>query len=271
MTEATSSVRSADGTEIGFEVVGNGPPVIVVHGGTADRSRWTPVRPGLAERFTVYIVDRRGRGLSVQESEAPYGVEREGEDIAAVLESVGEPALLFGHSYGGLVALEAARLSTLVAGLLLYEPAAATPGHVPVEDEVFARFDELLAAGRREVALEVFFAEVVGVPREQIELMRGSAIWEARLKVIHTASREGRAANAYSLDPARFSAVAAPTTVLMGTESPAWLQAACRATHAALTGSRLVELEGQGHMAIDTAPERIIGEVLTLGHSAFGE
>lgn len=260
--ERTGRVRSADGSVVGFEVVGSGRPLVAIHGGTADRTRWYPVRDQLAQLFAVYLVDRRGRGLSTQEADGDYRIEREGEDIAAVLEAVGEPGLVVGHSFGGLVALEAALLSELVAGLVLYEPAAATPGNVPVEDVVLDRFDDLLREGRAEDALVLFFTDVVGVTRDAVEAMRGSPIWEARLTVLHTSVREGRAANGYSLDPGRFKSVSVPVKILLGTESPRWLRAAAEAAHTSLPGSALVHLEGQGHMAIDEAPERIVAEIV---------
>lgn len=271
VTVTTSWVNSPDGTEVGFERVGDGPPLVAIHGGTADRTRWDPVRAELAKSFTLHLVDRRGRGLSARETDGPYSIEREGEDIAAVVEAAGVPALVVGHSYGGLVAMEAALISPLVAGLVLYEPAAATPGHVPVADDVFDRFETFLSAGRREDALTLFFAEVAGLPTEQIDAMRGSAIWEARLATIHTSPREGRSANSYSLDPARLAGIRVPATILVGTESPAWLRAASDAAHVALPGSRLVALDGQGHMAIDTAPARVVDEILQAGKAAFSD
>ena len=109
----TSSVVSADGTTIGFESLGAGPPLVLVHGGTADRTRWAPVRERLAERYTVHIVDRRGRGLSTAEADQ-YDIRREGEDIAAVVAAVGPDVYLFGHSYGALCSLEAALLTDAI-------------------------------------------------------------------------------------------------------------------------------------------------------------
>src|SRR5262245_15334434 len=100
-------VTSRDGTPIGYERSGQGPPLILVHGTTADHSRWAPVLPALSERFTVSAVDRRGRGAS---GDAPiYAIEREFEDVAALVDAVGGPVYLLGHSYGALCALEGAR------------------------------------------------------------------------------------------------------------------------------------------------------------------
>ena len=257
----TGTATSADGSTIGFERLGDGPPLVAVHGASADRTRWAPVRDELATSFELFLVDRRGRGLSIAEAAGPYDLAREGEDIAAVLAAAGRPALLVGHSYGAIVSIEAALRSDLVAALVLYEPAAATPGHVPIADEVLDRFDALLDDGDQVGALELFFAEVVGLPSAAIDEMRGTPIWEARLAAVHTIPREARAANAVDLSATRLAPIQVPTTVLMGTDTAPWLQAAARAAHAALPGSRFVELEGQGHMAIDLAPDRFIEEV----------
>src|SRR5262249_2366847 len=99
-------VQSADGTPIGFAVSGRGPPLVLVHGTTTEHSRWSPLLSALEPFFRIYRVDRRGRGGS---GDAPtYAIEREYEDLVAVVESTGEPAHLLGHSFGGMVALEAA-------------------------------------------------------------------------------------------------------------------------------------------------------------------
>jgi pimeloyl-ACP methyl ester carboxylesterase len=117
----TSSVSSPDGTVIGFETLGAGPPMVLVHGTGADHARWTAVREQLAERYRLHLVDRRGRGLS--RDEAPgYAIRREGEDIAAVAEAAGGDVYLVAHSYGALCALEAVRKTDAVTRLVACEP-----------------------------------------------------------------------------------------------------------------------------------------------------
>ena len=113
-------VASLDGTRIAVHRSGEGPPLVLVHGAAADHSRWRPVLPALERRFTVLAVDRRGRGGSGDA--AAYALEREVEDVVAVVEAAGEPVALLGHSHGAVCALEAARLTGGVRALVLYEP-----------------------------------------------------------------------------------------------------------------------------------------------------
>src|SRR5438046_10662271 len=111
------TVKSKDGTAIAFERTGQGPPMLLVHGGTADHTRWAPLLPKLNQHFTVCAVDRRGRGGS---GDAPsYAHAREFEDLAAVIDSLGAPVTVLGHSFGDLCALEALLLTRNVARLTL--------------------------------------------------------------------------------------------------------------------------------------------------------
>ena len=259
-------VVSADGTRIGFERLGSGPPLVVVHGGTADRSRWAPVAPLLAERWTLLLVDRRGRGVSGDNPHQEYRLELEVADIVAVVDTAGEtvggPVRLLGHSYGALCSLEATLLTDRLERVLLYEPPFATPGLPSLEASVIDRMERQLAEGDREAALETMFVHGVGVDQQTLELMRRAPAWSARLEAVPTLVREVRAVDRYVLDPVRFSALTVPVRVLMGTESAAHLKASAAATQAALPHSDIVELPGQGHAAMDTAPQLFLDEVI---------
>jgi len=143
---------SPDGTPIAYHRRGSGPPLVLVHGtGAANALAWTAVLPALEEHFTIYAVDRRGRGDSGDS--VPYAIEREFEDIAAVVDATGEPANLLGHSFGALCALEAALRTRMVRRLVLYEPEIHPPAAAPFPGEHIQLLAALLAAGDREGVL----------------------------------------------------------------------------------------------------------------------
>src|SRR5215470_16425578 len=141
------TITSRDGTAIAFVRSGAGPALVLVHGTTADHTRWKPLLPRLETHFTVYAVDRRGRGGS---GDAPdYSIEREFDDIAAVVDAIGEPVLLLGHSYGAVCSLEASLRTQHVSKLVLYEPPIRTAGSLFPPGTV-ERLQVLLDAGDRD-------------------------------------------------------------------------------------------------------------------------
>jgi len=251
-------VTSADGTRIGCEVDGNGPALLLVHGSTADRHRWSAVRAALAERFTLVLMDRRGRGLSGEGPGEGYALAREAEDVAAVLAALGPGASVLAHSYGGSCALEAAATGARAARLLVYEPAFGTPEGPVFPLAALAAVEAALARGDREAALELFFADVLLLDEAAIAPMRGTAEWQARVAVAPTLAREARAANAFR---PRAGEVGMPVRFLLGTETTPPLARAARAAHAAVPGSSLRELPGHGHAAMDTGPDLFVAEV----------
>ena len=257
MTQELEQVASRDGTSIAVWRSGEGPPLVLVHGTTADHSRWAPVLPALEERFTVLAIDRRGRGRSGDAED--YALEREFEDVAAVVDGVGRPVDVLGHSYGGICALEAALLTGNVRRLVLYEPPL---GFVRAAPGVAQRLEALLEAGERDEMLAVFFAEVAGVPADQVELMRSLPAWQARLAAADTVPREERANNEYVFDPDRLADVQAPTLFLLGGDSPEPFRLAAEAVQAALADCRVVVMPGQRHAAMDTGTELFVAEVL---------
>lgn len=252
-------VESPDGTVLGVEVVGSGPPLVAIHGGTADRSRWAPVVAPLAERFELHLLDRRGRGASTRESDGPYALEREAEDAIAVCEAAGGDVRLLGHSYGGLVGLEVLRLGGPVERALLYEPAFDTPGQRIAPPEAFDVVKGHLDRGDRDAALVAFYELVIGIDPSPI---RALPVWQARLAAVHTLTREGDIGLTYRLEPGALDGVRVPVRVLAGTTSPAPFGAAARAAAEAINGAELVWLEGQGHTMIDADPAGFVAQVL---------
>jgi pimeloyl-ACP methyl ester carboxylesterase len=258
-TMAETHVRSADGTSIAYWRSGEGPPLVLVHGGTADHTRWRTVLPTLEQHATVCAMDRRGRGGSGDRGD--YTIEREFDDVAAVVNDVagrtGGPVDLFGHSFGAVCALGGARQAAdQVRRLALYEPPIG-PTAATVADDVVARLEELLAHGQREELLVTFFREEVRMPPEEIEVLRGLPAWQARLAAAHTLPRELRAVISFDPSGDWFAGVTAPTLLLLGGDSPQPVAEATRMVQRALPDARIEEMPGQQHVAMDTAPELV--------------
>ena len=258
MAEATAvvaHVRSSDGTRIGYRRSGEGPPLVLVHGTTGAHWSFNFLVPTLVDRFTVFAVDRRGRGESGDAVE--YAIDREFEDVAAVVDSIHEPANLFGHSYGATVALGAALAARNIHKLILYEPA---PGFSSVPSEDVERIEDLVARDEREQALVHAF-QSFGLTPEELEQVQASPVWSARVAAAHTVAREIRAEESYSVDRKRFRALATPALLLLGEESPEWAREGTERILGALQDARVAVLRGQGHAAIMTAPELVADEV----------
>src|SRR5918993_3274707 len=257
---STGTVTTESGMPLAYWRCGKGPPLVLVHGTAADHSRWGPVLPALEERFTVYAVDRRGRGGSGDAND--YAVEQEFEDVAAVVDSLGEPVNLLGHSYGALCALEGALLTENVGKLVLYDPGIEVGGAEIHPHEVVERLDALLEAKDRDGVVETTMREVAGLPPEAVEYMRSQPVWQARVAASHTIPRELKAVKAYRLDPGRFGDLRVPTLLLSGGDSPAALRKAAEAVDEALADSRIVVMSEQGHAAMDTGTDLFTTEVL---------
>ena len=256
------TITSADGTPIAYERTGSGPPLVLVHGGTADHIRWEPVRPDFEEHFAVYAIDRRGRGESGDADE--YHLEREVEDVAAVVESIDEPVVLLGHSYGALCTLEAALRTDSLRTLILYEPPLPVSDHEPDTEDVLAEMTALHDDGENEQALVLFLREIVMLPPAELDALRSTPNWPARVDAVHTVIREETARKEYEFDAARFEKMITPTLLLSGSESPPYLKDGTDSLNEALPNSRIAVLDGQGHAAMNTAPERFIDEVLAF-------
>jgi pimeloyl-ACP methyl ester carboxylesterase len=259
--EHVLEVESADGTRIGCELLGAGPALLVVHGSIADRRRWAAVRDGLAARFRVHLMDRRGRGLSGGAAGTPYTLEREGEDIRALAGAIGAPVLVLAHSYGGTCSLEAAVDFPEIARMLVYEPAFATSGASVFPHAALAEVSVALERGDRDTAVQLFYRHALRLDEATIDAMRATPLWQVRLDAADTLAREGQAANEYVLRPERLARISAPVRFLLGTETAPALRSSTRAAHAALPGSELLELPGEAHNAMDTDPEGFVAQV----------
>jgi pimeloyl-ACP methyl ester carboxylesterase len=254
-------VTSGDDTPIAVWQTGAGPPLVMVHGVLADHTTtWRHVLPLLSRSFTVYVMDRRGRGGS---GDAPrYALGREAEDVAAVVESIPGPVNLLGHSHGALCALEAARLTTTLRRLVLYE-GVPRKGEVQLPVPVLDRLEELFRAGEVEEMLVVMLGYLVGIPPDEIRLLRSQGdAWATRLSNARTLVRELRAGSGYAFAPERFAEMRTPTLLLVGGDSPAVEHQDARAVARGLPDARVAILPGQGHLAMYTAPALFVEEVV---------
>ncbi len=254
------TVHSSDGTNIAFERSGSGPPLLLVHGSAVDHRAWASVAPLLARRFTVYALDRRGRGASGDS--AQYAVEREVDDITSVLDLIAEPAALLGHSSGAILVVEAALRGLPLRGLVLYEPPLIVDQQRPSQRADLAqRLQALVAAGEREAALRTFLSEGPGLSEAELDRMVRSPRWAEQVALAHTTPYDAQVAGGYTPDPRRLRILQQPIVLLIGGNSPGWMRAGTEALAAALPHGRIVVLPGQKHSAHYTAPELVAREV----------
>ena len=257
------TVVSPDGAAITYERTGDGPSLVLLHGAGRDRAHWLFSLPELARHATVYAVDRRGRGQS--DDAEDYAFEREVDDALAVLDALDGPVYLLGHSFGAIVALEAALRANTLSGLILYEP----PFNVfpdTVSTELEDKLEALMATGDREAVLTTFLREGPRYPPEVIAAQRERPDWPARLGFAHTLPREVQAVNRYVFTSERFGGLRTPCLLLLGSESPPFFRQAIEALDGALPESEVVELPGQHHNAMESAPSLFADTVHRFVH-----
>lgn len=245
-------VVSNDGVEISVQKAGAGRSLLLIHGSLLNGLlSWGAVLPKLAERFTVYVVDRRGRAPSGDAKK--YSVANEADDIASVVEKIGGRVTILAHSYGAFATLEALDRLKTVSHLILYEPPVTLK---PVDsDPVADRLDQALDANDLEQLVTIFLRDQIQAPPERIAMMQSSPIWPVVLPIAPTLPREARTVNSYRASAERLAKWTTPTTMLLGSETRGLLRSAAFFVRDAIPGCRLVVLEGQGHGAMLDAPE----------------
>jgi pimeloyl-ACP methyl ester carboxylesterase len=233
-------------------------PLVLVHGGLSDhQTNWEFVADEFRKHFTVYAVARRGRGETSKTT--GHGIADEGADVAALIDTIGEPVNLLGHSYGAMTAAEAALRTKNVKNLVLYEP----PGRGIFDS---ASFEHLRSLGENrdwDNLLKDFFVGLLQVPAEEIEAMQGTAYWDGMVADAEASLEDFRAVYEYEFDMERFRAIDVPVVFLVGTESPREIYSTDRMA-AVLKDARIVELEGQAHEGMTTAPEQFAETVLSI-------
>ena len=217
------SVQSQDGTVIGYLRIGAGPPLVMVHGSLAVAEAWSAVANLLSDSFTCYLMDRRARGRSGDALD--YSIEREYQDVGAVLRAAGPKPHLIGHSYGAVCALGAA-LETPVDKLILYEPPAGVVFGPELED-----YRQAIAVGDIEKALEIGITKVVGVPQSQFEAMRANPMFPMFKALAPGWVREMEQIEKLGTNLDRYRAIDSPALMLLGSDTSDSLKNATRSPH----------------------------------------
>lgn len=236
-----------------YRVVGFGPPVVLVHGVAADGATFRLLEQQLADRFTVVTVERRGRCGSRDPD--PYSLEGEFEDLAAVVDTLREPAVVFGHSFGANVALGASQRSSKFAKLVLFEPGRKGD----VSPALMHELESLLERDDRLGAMRLTLREFTRFPDEWLDDLLETPPWQERLAYAYTLARELRAYDEYDYgDLSRFTV---PTLLMVGGESPPNELAFARELASELPSARVSVIPGEGHVAPVTAPQLVAREI----------
>jgi pimeloyl-ACP methyl ester carboxylesterase len=258
-----NTVISRDGTPIVFDRTGDGPPLIMVLGATATRTmveHIAEVAPeiDLTTRFSVYVYDRRGRGDSGDTS--PYAVEREIEDLEALIDAAGGSAFVLGHSSGAVLALRAAgQLGDKVKKLVLYEPPfIIDDSRPPLPKDYVEQLRAYIADGRPADALKYFMRVAVNIPEEHLAGAEAWPTWAGAVAAANTISYDGEImGDTMRGNPAaieQFATIATPTLVLDGGNSPSFMHNGAETLAKVLPNAQHRRLAGQDHGA---APEAL--------------
>ncbi|GAB32336.1 alpha/beta fold hydrolase [Gordonia otitidis] len=252
-------VRSADGTPIACGTVGTGPVVVVVNGAMSTASDARGIADALAgQGFTGVVYDRRARGESGDTR--PYVPEREVEDLAAVIEAAGGRAAVLGHSSGAIVALFAASRGVSIEHLFLSEPPFRFGMGEP-DPTLPERLQQLVDDGHRGEAVTTFQLEGVGLPKEIVEQIRSSPMFDGLVAIAQSVVYDATIARDLSDPTAEMCAVRTPTTVLLGAETFPLLEAAAPRVADELDSAELVRVpESVGHRVDPLATARVVAE-----------
>jgi pimeloyl-ACP methyl ester carboxylesterase len=273
-TEAPRTYRSgSDGVDLAvFELTSRGagavtehhPPLLLVHGATADHTTWRAAGPLLAESRRVFAMDRRGRGAS---GDAPeYAIDREYEDLAAVAEGLAadlrsDAVDVVGHSYGGRCALGASLLTPRIRRVVVYEGAPVPAGMSYRPEGLVDAVRDALARGDNEAGLTTFLAGIVGMSDAELDAYRANPVWPARVAAAHTILREVEAEASAAASLEALGRVRVPVLLLLGSTSRSPFRIGTEALVARLADARVHVIEGAAHAAHHTHADEFVAVV----------
>lgn len=259
LAENAQHTTSADGTQIGYTVQGDGPALVIVHGSVGTISQWQAAVGELAKSFTVYIYDRRGRGASGDQEE--YSFSAEIADLEAMLAVAGPGARVLAHSYGGLCALQHALKHGINEQLILFEP--------PLNMERLVAGDYLeeyradIESGDRAAAMRLALEQMVDLPAEAVDGVAQSPPWPQLLQLAPTWTREFEQIDGLGFDHQKYGNLPGEKVqILLGSETTPMLTRAARLLHEIIPGSTLNEMSGLDHFSHATQPAELAGEVV---------
>ncbi len=243
-------ITTPDGTIVSYDKYGSGLPLVLVHGAFSDhKTNWEFVKPLFEKQFTVYAIARRGRGET--DKTEGHSLEDESRDVVAVIQAVGEPVFLLGHSYGAQTALAAvANVPDSVRKLVLYE----APWPLVVGKDALRRLENLAQVGDWEGLTVTFFRDQLSVPLEELNELRATEFWPPIVADAEASLGDLRALSRYDFNAERFRDLRVPVMLQIGTESPRDLYVT-DALAAVLPNFRIEELPGQAHEGMTTAPK----------------
>lgn len=261
-------VTSADGTDVGCHVFGDGPPLLMVHGVAIDHSCFDRARGPLSDYFTLYIMDRRGRGISGDSED--WSLYKEFEDVQAMIEGIatasGGPINLFGHSLGGLCTVEAVSRGAVnnVRRFFLYDPAIPKPPRSPALIAIAEKLANILKeTGDREKMIEAHLLEWTKISPETLARQKADTErWARRLGWAHTIPREYKAGEVYAADLSLYKNVHVPTRIMVGEQSHQGLQDSAKLLADTISGSDLIVFKGAGHYGFTSDTPTFVREVV---------
>lgn len=261
MTATRFNIDSADGTDLAVWVEGEGPALVLVHGSPSEHTTFDPLVRELRSDLTTFSMDRRGSGASGDTE--PYSIDREFEDVAAVVDAVAErsggPVALWGHSYGCNPAMGGATLTTKVHHLILYEPSFGLTYPAGSIDAI----ERAVAAGDEEAAVRAALVDTGAMTDAEFEAFRESPRWATVAAVVPTLPRECRVEQTWVYQPGQFEAITAPTLLLTGSDSDPAIGELTNRAAAAISDAQIQELDGHAHFAFKTDPGMVAAIILS--------